>query len=90
MRTLLLSAFLILTLSACGREAPAGSATEGAPMGSPGAAGTIGDDPDCVCEKGKAGTPIWCKVCDKGYVDGEPADCPLCVKKAQENLEESE
>lgn len=90
MRTLLMSAFLILTLSACGAEAPTGSATEAAPTGSPGAEGTVGDAPDCVCEKGKAGAPIWCKACDKGYVDGEPADCPNCVKKAQKKLEESE
>ena len=41
---------------------------------------------DCVCAKGKAGDPVWCAKCDKGYVDGEPADCPNCVKKAQDAL----
>lgn len=42
-----------------------------------------GDATECACEKGKAGAPIWCEKCDKGYVDGEPAHCKGCVAKAQ-------
>lgn len=36
----------------------------------------------CVCKAGKAGKPVWCEGCDKGYVDGKEVCCPSCVKKA--------
>jgi hypothetical protein len=40
------------------------------------------DAPACVCAKGKAGEPVWCDACDKGYVDGKPAGCKGCVAEA--------
>lgn len=83
MRTLLLTAFLIVPLAACG--GPSEPTKSSQPTGA--ATGTVGDAPACVCEQGKAGTPVWCEACNKGYVDGQPADCPLCVKKEQEKLE---
>jgi hypothetical protein len=36
----------------------------------------------CVCAAGKAGAPIWCNACEKGYVDGKSVCCPNCVKSA--------
>ena len=36
----------------------------------------------CVCAAGKAGAPIWCEACKKGYVDGKEVCCPKCVQKA--------
>lgn len=97
--SVLITSVLIFSMAACGgpseqtgtgsdRSAEsANPAGEQAPAGSPGEAGTVGDAPACVCKQGKAGTPIWCEACNKGYVDGELADCPLCVKKAQKKLE---
>lgn len=38
----------------------------------------------CVCAQGKAGEPVWCDVCDKGYVDGKPAGCKGCVAEAKQ------
>jgi hypothetical protein len=42
---------------------------------------------DCVCARGKAGEPVWCKACNVGYVDGKRAGCPGCVEKALKKLE---
>lgn len=42
-----------------------------------------GDADACLCKQGKAGEPVWCEKCDKGYVDGEEAHCKGCVAKAQ-------
>lgn len=36
----------------------------------------------CVCKAGKAGTPVWCASCEKGYVDGKEVCCPKCVQRA--------
>ncbi len=43
----------------------------------------------CVCAKGKAGEPVWCKACNVGYVDGKKAGCPGCVKNALKKLEKA-
>ncbi len=32
------------------------------------------------------GLPVWCKVRKKGWVDGEPAQCPACVQQALKEL----
>lgn len=42
-----------------------------------------GDAEACRCKQGKAGEPVWCEKCDKGYVDGKEAHCKGCVAKAQ-------
>ena len=69
-------------------DKPEGNAK--APTGAEGAEGETGDPTaECLCVQGLAGEPVWCKKCDKGYIDSEPAHCQGCVKKAQKKLAEA-
>ena len=71
--------------------APAGAEAAEGLQGATGdaAAATGGEEAACVCVMGLAGDPVWCKKCDKGYIDGEPAHCQGCVKKAQKKASEA-
>ncbi len=60
-----------------GADATAGDATAGD--------ATAGDAAEpgagCVCAAGRAGKPVWCEACDRGYVDGKEVSCPACVER---------
>jgi hypothetical protein len=42
----------------------------------------------CACVKGKAGEPVWCESCKKGYVDGKEVCCPSCVEDAKKKVKD--
>ncbi len=42
----------------------------------------------CACAKGKAGEPVWCESCKKGYVDGKEVCCPSCVEDAKKKVKD--
>ena len=96
----LVAAFGLVACNDCDScdDKPEGNAkttapTDEAATGAEGTAGETGDaaaeEKECLCVKGLAGDPVWCQKCDKGFIDGEPAHCQGCVKKAQKKLAEA-